>query len=569
MEGLVGTTLGGQYHIEAKVGQGGMAEVFRAYQLSLGRHVAIKILPPAFAEESPDFLTRFKREATAVAQLNHPNILPVYDFGVDQGYSYIVMRYVEGGQTLRHLLRYPISPERATYLVGQIAEALSYAHNRGIIHRDVKPSNILLDSDWALLSDFGLAKFHADGNHLTKTGVGIGTAAYMSPEQSKGEEIDRRTDIYALGVILYQMLTGKIPHDADNPVSIMMQRITKPPEPPSAFNKNIPEQLEQIVLRAIATEPDYRFDSATDLAKVLRGSTSANGNVYLPDAPSSSSEHLTTNVFSTQVLSSVDSGYQPIPVKPIRPAPSWNRWATFIAVLSAVVASTAIFYGIPFLNSEAGGSDGAAVAGMVPTPTETPSPPATATPTPSATQTPTHTHTATATPATTATQTPTATASATPWILRVVVTPTDVPPTPTATPLNATFKLLSPLDLERPSYGPTTFEWIWNGPVDPDQGFEVRVWRGGENPLGAHDAIADNLAGRIISLGNDRYRLETNIENAAGVRLRGEYLWSVALVQIKPEYVDLGLQSDPALFRYEASTSGNGNSDGGIGIGFE
>ena len=300
MQELIGQTLSGQYHIEAKVGQGGMAEVFRAYQLSLGRHVAIKVLPPSFASEDPDFITRFKREAKAVAQLNHPNILPVYDFGVDEDYSYIVMRYVEGGQTLRHLMRHPIAPERATYLISQIADSLAYAHGRGIIHRDVKPSNILLDYDWALLSDFGLAKFNEDANHLTRTGLGIGTAAYMSPEQSQGKPIDHRTDIYALGVILYQMLTGKIPHDAENPVTIMMQRVSSPPVPPREINNTITEQIEQNILRALSTERDYRFDSATDFAAVLRAASNGNSvGVYeaVSDQPS-----YTTSVFSTQVL---------------------------------------------------------------------------------------------------------------------------------------------------------------------------------------------------------------------------------------------------------------------------
>ena len=399
MQDLIGTTLGNQYKIEIKVGQGGMAEVYRAYQLSLSRHVAIKVLPPAFVEQDPDFSHRFEREARAVAQLNHPNVLPVYDFGVDHNYSYIVMRYVEGGHTLAQLMRHRLSPERAIHLISQVAEALSYAHRRGIIHRDVKPSNILLDNDWALLSDFGLAKFNQDASRLTQTGRGIGTAAYMSPEQSQGLDIDHRTDIYALGVILYQMLTGQIPHDAENPVTIMMQRISNPPLPPRSLNSDITESVEQIILRALSTERDFRYDSASDFAAVLKMSD-GNGNYH---QPISDSQAYQTSVFPAEALPEPEGETKAfyadesaaVSTETVRSQPATRSiWAVifnnrYLTILSALIGVLAIIWLWNILGQQIEQSR-AVVSGIemidrtatfTPTSTKTPRPTSTSTPT--------------------------------------------------------------------------------------------------------------------------------------------------------------------------------------------
>lgn len=180
LEELVGKRLG-QYRIKAILGKGAMATVFKAHQPSLDRYVAIKVLPPSFAAENPAFIKRFQREAKAIARLYHPNILPVYDFGIYRDYSYIVMRYVEGARSLSQVVPAALTTEQIIDLISQVASGLAYAHAQGVIHRDVKPSNVLLDAGWALLSDFGLVKVHEVATQLTDVGKGIGTPAYMSP----------------------------------------------------------------------------------------------------------------------------------------------------------------------------------------------------------------------------------------------------------------------------------------------------------------------------------------------------------------------------------------------------
>ena len=200
---LIGKTLG-QYEIVEPIGHGGMAAVFKAYQPSLERHVAIKVLSAQHAL-TPGFSERFLREARAVAQLNHPNILPILDFGQAGDLSYIVMKLVSGG-TLRDRLRDVIELDETAHLTVQIAAALDHAHGRGILHRDVKPANVLLDEgDWVQLADFGLAKMLASDDKLTASGAGVGTPAYTAPEQAQGVSVDHRADVYSLGVILYEI----------------------------------------------------------------------------------------------------------------------------------------------------------------------------------------------------------------------------------------------------------------------------------------------------------------------------------------------------------------------------
>ena len=188
MSSLIGLTLG-QYTIIEQIGEGGMATVYKAFQPSLNRHVAVKVLPQIYAKQ-PGFTTLFRREAEAVAKLNHPNILPVFDSGQEEGYSFIAMRYVEGARTLKEVMESPLSLEQIAAVIEQVAAALECAHRQGVIHRDVKPGNVLMDGDWALLTDFGLAKMTAESVKLTGSGVGVGTPAYMSPEQGQGLELD-------------------------------------------------------------------------------------------------------------------------------------------------------------------------------------------------------------------------------------------------------------------------------------------------------------------------------------------------------------------------------------------
>jgi serine/threonine protein kinase len=265
---MIGKTLG-QYHLTEQIGEGGMATVYKAYHAALDRYVAIKLLPPIHAK-TPGFSERFEREAKAIAGLHHRNILPVYDFGQDEGYSYLVMRYIEGARTLREVMSEPLTLERIATLIEQIAAALNHAHKQGVIHRDVKPANVLMDEDWALLTDFGLAKMTEESVKLTGTGVGVGTPAYMSPEQGQGAEVDHRTDIYSLGIILFEMLTGKIPHQAETPFAIVLKRVTEPLPLPRSINPGIPELVERVILKALATEPADRFENAGEMASALR-----------------------------------------------------------------------------------------------------------------------------------------------------------------------------------------------------------------------------------------------------------------------------------------------------------
>jgi tetratricopeptide (TPR) repeat protein/tRNA A-37 threonylcarbamoyl transferase component Bud32 len=276
---LIGTTLG-QYHIVEAIGHGGMASVFKARQPTLDRDVAVKVLLPHQAA-TPEFRERFIREAKAIAQLNHPNILPVIDYGQEDDLNYIVMKYVASG-TLADRLKRPIDLAATTNLIGQIAAALDHAHQRGIIHRDVKPSNVLLDdNEWVQLADFGLAKLLAGDQMLTSSGLSMGTPAYLSPEQGQGETIDRHADIYSLGVMLYEMVTGRLPFTAETPMGVIIKHIYELPLAPRALNPAIPEALETVMLKGLAKPIEQRYHSAGELARALQQAVASAPSVVL------------------------------------------------------------------------------------------------------------------------------------------------------------------------------------------------------------------------------------------------------------------------------------------------
>lgn len=274
---LTGQTLG-QYRIIEKIGRGGMADVYRAFQPRLERYVAIKVLPPSLAR-GETFLERFQREARAIARLNHPNILPVHDSGQEGELGYIVMRYVEGG-TLQEMLGEPLPLHRVVEMITQVGGALDYAHQEGIIHRDVKPSNVLMDKGkWALLSDFGLAKMLEAGVKLTETGAGIGTPAYMAPELGKGEPADERSDIYSLGIVLYEMLTGRVPFEAQTPMAVVIEHISTPLPVPRSINPDIPESVEQVLMKALAKDPADRYQRMGEMVTALQEAVAGESGV--------------------------------------------------------------------------------------------------------------------------------------------------------------------------------------------------------------------------------------------------------------------------------------------------
>ena len=270
MNDLIGKNLG-RYHIIEPLGQGGMASVYKAFDTSLERHVAIKIIRADIETENQgEFLKRFQREAKSLAQLDHPYILKVLDYGDQEGLPYLVMPFLEGG-TLKEKMGKPMPYSQAAALLTPIAEALDYAHKRNIIHRDVKPANILISQSGApILSDFGIAKIlvQSGSTQLTGAGVGIGTPDYMAPEQWTGTA-DARTDIYSLGVVFYQMVTGRLPFSADTPAAVLIKHLRDPLPRPRTFVHDLPEVVEQVLFKALAKEPENRFQTMKEFASTL------------------------------------------------------------------------------------------------------------------------------------------------------------------------------------------------------------------------------------------------------------------------------------------------------------
>jgi serine/threonine protein kinase len=284
MRSLSGRNLGA-YRLIEQVGVGGMAVIYRAYDPGLDRYVAIKILPEYLGHDE-EFSIRFRNEARNVARLHHPNILPIYGYGEEDGLSYFVMGLVEGG-TLKEQMGRPMDPKRAASIIRQLADALHYAHEQGIVHRDVKPANVLMSRpDWPLLSDFGIARVLEQKAALTRSAF-LGTPHYMAPEQARGEAITPKTDQYALGIVLYEMLTGTPPFQADTPQAVVYQHIYSSLPLPHERNPNIPEPMERVILRALAKDPADRFPDMADFSTTVQ---SAAGEPVSAPIRSSSAE---------------------------------------------------------------------------------------------------------------------------------------------------------------------------------------------------------------------------------------------------------------------------------------
>lgn len=278
---MIGTKLNNRYEVRSHLGDGSTATVYKAFDTLLGRDVALKVLLPHVRESTAQ---RFFQEAKAAAHLNHPNIMSIFDIGEDEGRHFLIVEYVEG-DALSHYI--PSAPAVVVELGTQIALALEYAHNNDIIHRDIKPANIKVTPDGqAKIMDLGLARGSA-GKRVTAPGMVIGTPAYISPEQAQGHNLDSRTDIYSLGIVLYEMITGELPFNADDITALLLQHVQQPPEPPSRIVENLPLAVENVILKILEKNPNRRFQSMEAVARALRAALPTTAELTNTSEPSS------------------------------------------------------------------------------------------------------------------------------------------------------------------------------------------------------------------------------------------------------------------------------------------
>ena len=426
----------GKYVIKERLGRGGMADVYKAYQPGLDRYVAVKVLH-SFLAEDEGFIGRFEREAKAVAKLRHPNIVQVIDFDHEGDLFYMVMEFIDGPTLKAELSEHsrigqPFDPKEATRILTAISNAVDYAHHRGMVHRDLKPANIMLTGEGQpVLTDFGIAKI-VGATRYTVTGAVSGTPAYMSPEQGKGERGDERSDIYSLGVILYEMVTGRVPYDADTPYAIIMKHISDPLPLPRQVYPQLPESVERVILKALAKEKDDRYQTASEMARALQQALAA------PAVPIVPAEAAARPVVRPQeARATVPTVTAPVAEK--RPLPLVPLLiGGGLLLLVALIALGGLFVIRPSRRATPT-PPAQALATPVPSPTpamptDTPVPTDTPIPTPTDTPTPAPTPTPViivVTPTPLPTDTPTPAPTPTPVI--IVVTPTSPPATPTPT----------------------------------------------------------------------------------------------------------------------------------------
>jgi serine/threonine-protein kinase len=377
-------TLSGRYETGDRLGSGGMSNVYKATDRILERTVAVKILAEHLSDDER-FVARFRREALAVAKLIHPNIVQVYDTGVDDGRHYIVMEYVEGRSGAQILQRQgPVEPETAAEIGIQACAGLDYAHRRGIIHRDVKPGNLMIVGGpvgggemTVKLTDFGIARA-IEQTRITQVGSVVGTAAYLAPEQVRGEEATPATDVYALGVVLYQFLTGRLPYEGSTLAELAVRQQNEKPLPPSTYNEEVPEPLGLSVLRALEGDPNRRYASADELSSGLRLGLEGE-DVTLPEGSegttatrviggdTAATRHLERDTAPTEYRPA-DSPTRrpqprvapPVPVQPQRPAQrpkkrsGFSRFVRFVlALVALVLVAAAVAAGVIALTDKA------------------------------------------------------------------------------------------------------------------------------------------------------------------------------------------------------------------------
>jgi len=371
----------GPYQIIEQIGEGGMASVYKAYQPSMDRNVAIKVLPSQLAD-SAEFTQRFQQEARIIAKLEHPHILPVFDYGESDGITYLVMRYLDAGTLGKKMQKdRPLPLEEIDRLFTQLADALSYAHSYGIIHRDLKPSNALIDSQGNLfLTDFGIAKMLESASpRLTQTDAIMGTPAYISPEQAKAVKVNQRSDIYSLGIILYEMVTGRVPFVAETPLAVILKHVSDPLPLPSTLKPDIPEAIEKVILKALAKEPNDRFATVNEFLSAWKR---ALDEVRATTPPSN--ETITAQAAPATVLTHQPYGTTGTVTKTETKSQNWIGWAAGcligLCLLGAIGGAAFYLFNNGVFTNTSPTQPPAPTQTQAPLPTEVPNPTATTPP---------------------------------------------------------------------------------------------------------------------------------------------------------------------------------------------
>ncbi|HHY77376.1 MAG TPA: Stk1 family PASTA domain-containing Ser/Thr kinase [Clostridiales bacterium] len=346
---MIGKVLGGRYEILEKIGGGGMALVYKAKCRLLNRYVAVKILRSEFTNDE-EFVKKFKRESQAAASLSHPNIVSIYDVGMEDDIYYIVMEYIKG-QTLKELIKSKgaLGIELATNISLQIASALEHAHANHIVHRDIKSHNIMIKDDYTVkVTDFGIARA-VSSTTITNTGNIIGSVHYFSPEQARGGYTDEKSDIYSLGVVMYEMVTGRIPFEGETPISVALKHIQEEPKKPRNINSKIPKSLEDIILKAMEKDVNKRYSSVTEIIADLKQSLiMPNGDFVKKNVTADENTKIMEPIRYTDVKEELD---RKIKAEEKTKKSKSNKKITVLAILSGLMLAVLVFAGYMFLNS--------------------------------------------------------------------------------------------------------------------------------------------------------------------------------------------------------------------------